>query len=549
MAANTANGDDCMVFLGKNHSVRAQVSSEFVLILGVVLMISVMSVAMIAAWPGLLSTTKQQRSNEYWSAARPFSVTFYAMKPNVMIMAIENNDPTTLTISGIWLDGVNISFSNHTVPYTSAEYARCSGGTCNMTMAPGVMQIITTQNITTSPPNPCGYDDGFQYGTYYEMGLAITYYGTNSSNKYNQTSPIKLSGTCSGWGGCEMFGCCGIQSAPCCAGGSCNDSSLACDGSFCVTCGVKNAPCCAGGSCNGNLSCQGSPAKCICGSAAGLPCCGGTSCTGGANLFCNATTLLCQACGGAGQPCCSGNCGASLVCNASSTCVSCGSSAGQPCCSGNDCSGGTNLSCNIGTGFCESCGGSNQLCCAGNCNTNYQCTSGTCTLICGGNGQACCPPNNTCNSGSLGCDWSDVTCKPGGSLGEPCVAGTPPYQDQCVGNPNVGCDMTTHTCVSGCGVVGAPCCDTVHTCTVGAGSMTCNSATDTCYRCGQYGGDPCCAGSPWNYCEVGISILGCDHTDNTCVSCGALSGPCCGSSHYCPYTYNVCYGATDLCGS
>jgi len=239
--------------------------------MGVVLIISVSSVAMIAAWPGIVSTTKQQRSGEYWLAARPFSVTFYAMKPNVMIMAIENNDPTTLTISGIWLDGVNVSFSNHTVPYASLEYPRCSGGICNMTMTPGVMQIITTQNITTSPPNPCGYDADFKYGADYEMSLVITYYGTNSSNQYNQTSPIKLAGKCNGWGGCEMFGCCGILNAVCCAGGSCNDSSLACDGSLCVTCGVQNAPCCGGATCNGNLSCQGSPAKCVCGSAAGLP--------------------------------------------------------------------------------------------------------------------------------------------------------------------------------------------------------------------------------------------------------------------------------------
>jgi len=77
--------------------------------------------------------------------------------------------------------------------------------------------------------------------------------------------------------------------------------------------------------------------------------------------------------------------------------------------------------------------------------------------------------------------------------------------------------------------------------------MTCNPTTDTCYRCGQYGGDPCCTDSPWNTCQVGISNLGCDHGSNICVGCGGASGPCCGASHYCPYFYNVCNTSDDLC--
>ena len=516
-----------------------------------VLIISVSAVAIVGAWPGILTATQEQRSDDYWAAAMPFSVTFHSMKPDTMALAVINRDPTTLTITEIWLDGVKVDFFNHSVPYTSTANARCSGGVCSIAMAPGVMQIISTGNITTSPSNPCGYGSGFQYGAKYSMDLVITYHGLNSNNTYNQTSPVKLEGTCSGWGGCEIANCCGILNAQCCAGGSCNESGLACDGSLCVPCGGAEQPCCSGTDCSANLVCTGSsPPRCVCGSAAGQPCCDGTTCTGASGLVCNSTTHLCQSCGDGGETCCSGDSctGAMTICNTSTSfCTTCGSAAGQFCCAGNDCSGGANLTCNTTSTLCESCGGVGELCCGGTtCDSGNRCSSGVCELICGGSGEACCPPNNTCGSSSLGCDYNTMTCQTCGSQGQPCCAGTSPYQFECPASIYYGCDISTHTCVTGCGIATAPCCGTAHTCTQGAGPMICNPAEDLCYRCGQYGGDPCCTDTPWNYCEV-TNNLGCNHNTDVCVSCGAQNGPCCGSSHYCPYFYNVCNSSSDTC--
>lgn len=539
-----------MVFFGKNHSGRAQASTEFLLVLGIVLLISLTGVAMVAAWPGVLTATQGQRSDDYWSNAMPFSVTFHSMKPDTMIMAIVNKDPTTLTIKEIWLDDVRVDFFNHTVPYSSTANSRCTGGNCSMAMAPGVMQIVSTANITTSPPNPCGYGADFKYGADYGMSLRITYYGQNSNDTYSQNGTIKLIGTCSGWGGCEVSGCCGFENNVCCPGSLCNQSGLACDGTLCVQCGSAAQPCCSGSTCNANLACSGSPARCVCGSAAGEPCCSGTTCTG-SGIACNSTSHFCQACGGSGQMCCAGSActGASLICNAtSSICTACGGAAGQFCCAGNDCSGGTNISCNATSTLCQPCGGSGQLCCAGNaCNGSaYQCVSGTCALVCGGSGEACCPPNNTCNSAALGCNYNaSATCEACGAQDQPCCAGTAPYSFECPSSIYLGCNIATHRCVAGCGIATAPCCGPSHTCTQGAGNMTCTPATDTCYRCGQYGGDPCCPSSPWNYCDNGGSA-GCDHASDTCVGCGAIGSPCCGTARTCPYS-GAC-NATDMCG-
>lgn|GEM_PF-1466557 len=527
---------------------RGQSSSEFLIALGAVLFVAVLAIAMSGAWPSIVSTTEFQRSDASWAAARPFSVEFHAMKPDNMVLSIRNNDPVTLTITEIWLEGVKLNIYNHSVPFTPTQLPLCSGGNCTLRMPPGKLEIISTDNITTSPNNPCGYGANFKYGAKYGMSLRIVYQGQNSGTPQNQTGQFKLAGTCSGYGGCENTGCCGAVYQPCCDG-ACNSSETACSGSLCVPCGNQNQPCCTGNAseCGNGLVCAGTPSTCQCGNLPGQPCCSGTC--SNSSVICNATSSLCTTCGvAAGQPCCTGNSctGASLACNttpATPLCETCGNAAGKLCCAGSDCSGGTNLTCN-GSNFCVNCGGSGEPCCgASSCDSGYQCSSGACEFICGANGEPCCA-NHMCDSESLGCNWATDLCGACGEEGQPCCADSAPYSSQCP-HAWMGCNQTSHLCQLTCGSQATPCCGPTHNCINGG---YCNSTEDTCRRCGLYENDPCCpdAGVPTGYsCEE--SWLGCNISTILCeTSCGSSERPCCDTGHTCPWSGD-CNTTEDVC--
>ncbi len=277
-----------MGFPGRNNTgqaIRAQASAEFLIVTGAILIVALAAATLSVAWPEVVFSTQQTRSDQYWEDAHPFSVKFNTMKPDSMVLELRNNDPTTLTISGIWLDNVKLDFYNHTVPFAITSYPRCSAGACNMTMAPGGVQIISTANFSTSPQNPCGYGADFKYGAKYEMALIISYYGRNSSNEYNQTATQKLIGTCSGYGGCETGACCGESNQLCCSPSSCNVGSLACSGGLCVPCGNVSQPCCPpSNSCTPGYACNSSVCSLSCTSDAQSSCVCGTG-----NPLCNST--------------------------------------------------------------------------------------------------------------------------------------------------------------------------------------------------------------------------------------------------------------------
>jgi hypothetical protein len=243
---------------------------------------------------------------------------------------------------------------------------------------------------------------------------------------------------CNGGASCEA---CGGSGQPCCANSQCN-GGLNCGGNArCSACGGMGQSCCtSGNACQANLSC-GAGNTCQCGGI-GQACCNGSTCADDGNR-CNGSEVCrgtCQhenpvicpaldACHDIGvcQPssgtctnpnkdgascndndsctqddtCQSGTCkGAPLACSSGQrcvggTCVCNATSCPSGCCSNNQCqlgsgdsacgsAGNACATCTSGQQVCQShscsaCGGSGQICCAGqSCSGGRICSNGTC---------------------------------------------------------------------------------------------------------------------------------------------------------------------------
>jgi len=168
-----------------------QAATEYLILLGAALIVMLTVVLFTSFIPSFAYSVEKQRSDDYWLDARPFSVKGHLLVPNKMILELQNTEPVSLTVKGIWLNAISLNFSNHSIPFSWNATSQCSGGGCTMLMRPGQTQIISTVNFTTTPANPCLQGEG----TGYELNLTITYQLEGASLE-NQTGSQYLIGEC-----------------------------------------------------------------------------------------------------------------------------------------------------------------------------------------------------------------------------------------------------------------------------------------------------------------------------------------------------------------
>lgn len=172
-----------------------QASTEYLILLAVALVVMTMILIFVYVWPDYTYSVRKQRSDDYWANARPFSVKSHAMYPNQLVLEIENKEPLTLVMQRIWVDGNPMNFYNHSIPFTWAATDQCTSG-CAMTMRPGQTQIVSSENFTANPANPCFVGSDFSAGMDYEVDFGVQYYYSDKNLPENQTGKVKLAGAC-----------------------------------------------------------------------------------------------------------------------------------------------------------------------------------------------------------------------------------------------------------------------------------------------------------------------------------------------------------------
>ena len=147
---------------------KGQVSTEYLVILAVVLVVALIVVFLVGGFAGIGTGTVETASKNYWAGASPFAIKTVKVAGTDMDLEIQNSDLEKLTITDISVEGSSV-FS------TSTEFNS------------GESKVLNTTLSTT-----CGAaGEGFTYND-----VVITY-TKGSISDLKQVGAKPLVGTCS----------------------------------------------------------------------------------------------------------------------------------------------------------------------------------------------------------------------------------------------------------------------------------------------------------------------------------------------------------------
>jgi len=109
---------------------KGQVSTEYLVILAIVLVVALVVVYLVGGFAGMGVGTMETQSMQAWGTAAPLAITSWKQTGTTMQLEIQNNDVDQLTLTGISMDGGSV-FSGNT------------------TFASGAKMVITATTATT----------------------------------------------------------------------------------------------------------------------------------------------------------------------------------------------------------------------------------------------------------------------------------------------------------------------------------------------------------------------------------------------------------------
>lgn len=100
---------------------RGQGSTEYLVLLAVVLVVAMVALSLIAFMPGLSTDARQSAADAYWSAdARPFSIPEHSQSGSTLTLVLVNTEVDQLVLSNITLAGSGANGVFSTPTYFSA---------------------------------------------------------------------------------------------------------------------------------------------------------------------------------------------------------------------------------------------------------------------------------------------------------------------------------------------------------------------------------------------------------------------------------------------
>jgi uncharacterized protein (UPF0333 family) len=98
---------------------KGQVSTEYLVILAIVLVVALVVVYLVGGFAGMGVGTMETQSMQAWGTAAPLAITSWRQSDTTLSLEIQNNDVDTLTLTDISADGASI-YSN-TTTFASGE--------------------------------------------------------------------------------------------------------------------------------------------------------------------------------------------------------------------------------------------------------------------------------------------------------------------------------------------------------------------------------------------------------------------------------------------
>lgn len=131
---------------------KGQVSTEYLVILAVVLVVALVVVFLVGGFSGLGASSLETQSKNYWGGASPFSVTTFKASGTSLELQMSNNDLEQLTLTDISVDGASVY--NTSTTFASGESQVITGtvaacGAAGTTFQYGNVTITYTKGTVT----------------------------------------------------------------------------------------------------------------------------------------------------------------------------------------------------------------------------------------------------------------------------------------------------------------------------------------------------------------------------------------------------------------
>lgn len=98
---------------------KGQVSTEYLVILAVVLVVALVVVYLVGGFSGLGAGSLETQSKGYWGSTAPFAITTVRVSGTTMDLQMVNNDLEQLVLTDVSVNNVSVYATNNT--FTSGE--------------------------------------------------------------------------------------------------------------------------------------------------------------------------------------------------------------------------------------------------------------------------------------------------------------------------------------------------------------------------------------------------------------------------------------------
>jgi uncharacterized protein (UPF0333 family) len=122
---------------------KGQVSTEYLVILAIVLVVALVVVYLVGGFAGMGVGTMETQSQQAWGTAAPFAITSWKQNGTSLSLEMQNNDVDTLTLTGISMDGASVFATSTT--FTSGEKKVVNATVTSPCGAAGT--VFTHQNV------------------------------------------------------------------------------------------------------------------------------------------------------------------------------------------------------------------------------------------------------------------------------------------------------------------------------------------------------------------------------------------------------------------
>jgi len=132
-------------------NMKGQVSTEYLVILAIVLVVALVVVYLVGGFAGMGVGTMETQSMQAWGTAAPFAITSWKQSTTALDLEIQNNDVDTLILTDITMDGASVFATNTT--FASGQKAIITATTATACGAAGTsfshQNVILTYNKGT----------------------------------------------------------------------------------------------------------------------------------------------------------------------------------------------------------------------------------------------------------------------------------------------------------------------------------------------------------------------------------------------------------------